>query len=225
MEKIVFPPYGKEDLIKIVEQRVGTRTFDGASLQLAGRKIAAASGDARAMLNLASNAIRKYQEIFNTESEYNKICPSTMEPLITLKHMMKAVRETVGKKQTNYIESLPQAAKFVLCIAVTIGKIMGTDCVMSMAKLKRYCAAATRNGMLDSLSLEHFIEVIDLLIDSGLLLVGGDDRFVDQAGERLLRLGVQFDDVECALETTLLQQEFFQNMVKHMKEELAREKY
>ena len=220
----MFPPYGKDDLIKIVEQRVGTRTFDDASLQLAGRKIATASGDARAMLNLVSNAIRKHQEVFNTENEYNQICPSTMKPLIKLKHMMKAIRETVGKKQTNYIESLPQAAKFVLCLAVTIGNVLGSDCVMSMAKLKRYCSAATRNGMLDSLSLEHFIEVIDLLIDSGLLLVGGEDRFVDQSGERLLRLGVQYDDVECALETTLLQQEFFLSMVKHLKEELAKEK-
>jgi len=218
----VFPPYEKEDLIHIVQKRVGTRTFDNNALELAGRKIATASGDARAMLNLAAGAVRKYQEMFQTANEYNKIHPSNMEPLIKLRHMMKAVRGSVGKKQSDHINSLPEGAKQVLCVAVTLGHCLGSTSEIPVYRLKKYVAAATQNGMFENLSNEHFIEVLDLLIDSGLLLVGGDHRFVDESNERMLKLGVQLDDVECALETTLFQKDFYRRLKEHLEDEIRK---
>ena len=142
LQKIVFPPYQKEELIKIVEQRVGKQLFERAALQLAGRKIASASGDARAMLNLVSNAIQNYRETFDTANEYNKISPSSMRPLINLKHVFKAFRETMGKTNAERIESLPVVAQTVLCVAVTLGHCLGNQSPIR----QRYCEAASQNG-------------------------------------------------------------------------------
>ena len=222
IKKIVFPPYDKQDLVNIVEKRVGTRIFENSALMLAGRKVAAASGDARAMLSLVSNAIRKYQETYSTADEYIRISSSTTKPPITLKHMMMAVRETICKKHTETISHLPQAAKSVLCLAVTIGEVMGANNVISQGELKRYSAAATRNGVIESLSNEHFSEILDLLITQGLLLNFGESWNVDDAHTRQLRLGVQLDDVECALQETLLDQPFYKAMVEKLKMDIRK---
>ena len=85
IKKIIFSPYDKQDLVNIVEKRVGTRTFEKSALMLAGRKVAGASGDARAMLSLVSNAIRKYQETYITADEYIRIFSTTARKYVRIR--------------------------------------------------------------------------------------------------------------------------------------------
>ena len=67
--------------------------------------------------------------------------------------------------------------------------------------------------------MEHFDEVLDLLINSELLIVRGNDLFHDESQERVFHLGVQLDDVECALEKTLFKKGFFQRMRANVRDE------
>ena len=88
---------------------------------------------------------------------------------------------------------------------VTLGHCLGNQSPSRQRKLKRCCEAASQNGVLDNLGMEHFNEVLDLLINSGLLIVMDNDLFLGESQERVLHLGVQLDDVECALEKLYLQ--------------------
>ena len=125
-------------------------------------------------------------------------------------------------KHTDTIKSLPEAAKIVLCVAVVLSTVSPEWKIIKMKDLKKYCAEASRHGLMERLNIDHLFDNVQILSDSGLFLSGdgGDLRYAAyqmDVHEIPLMLGVQLDDVECALERTLLNEPFYKGMVNYVK--------
>mmetsp|Transcript_13683 Transcript_13683/g.15002 ORF Transcript_13683/g.15002 Transcript_13683/m.15002 type:complete len:170 (+) Transcript_13683:3-512(+) len=158
----------------------------------------------------------------NSEQKSSKTLPC---PLVKLPHMMQAVKAT-NKRFTDVIHGLPQMAKVTLCVAVSLAQIGPEWKSMTLGTLKRYCTeASSKNLMDDDLNMETFSSIIQQLTDSGLLLMGGGGN--DAATEisqtshsdlyhTRIQLGVQLQDVESAIEKTLLDQEFYRGMTAYV---------
>ena len=219
-KKLVFRPYKEEDLISILEARIGTQIIAEPALKMVSRKVAAGSGDARKALDMTAKAVRKCETSLSEEDLQKSTDVSY--PIVELPHMMRSIREGLGMKHADAITALPQAAKIVLCVAVALSTVSPAWKVIKMKDLKKYCAEASRHGLMERLNIDHLFDIVQMLSDSGLLLSGDgcDFRYAIYSmdiHEIPLMLGVQLDDVECALEKTLLTEPFYKSMVEYVK--------
>ena len=218
---LVFKPYREEDLISIIEARVGTKIIAEPAIKMVSRKVAAGSGDARKALDMTAQAVRKCETDLSVEQQ-RKSGDDVVYPIVKLPHMMRSIREGMGMRHTDAIMSMPQAAKIVLCVAVALSTVSPAWKIIRMKDLKKYCAEASRHGLMERLNIDHLFDIVQMLSDSGLLLSGdGNDlrysAYQMDVHEIPLMLGVQLDDVECALEKTLMNEPFYKNMVSYVK--------
>lgn len=207
----------------ILEQRIGTNIVDRKALELISRKVAASSGDARRALEITSNAVGKSIDQLSKGKLSMNVLPDDEEvmPLVKLPHMMRAIREGMPMRHADVIAGLPQAAKVILCIAVSLSQVWGPTAEISISVLKKYCVEATHHAIMDEMGLGHVQNLVETLIDSGLLLTdnsGGSFNAHDVNAK--LKIGVQLDDVEIALEESLLKEGgFYQSLVDYVKRE------
>ena len=138
-------------------------------------------------------------------------------PLVKLPHMMRAIREGMPMRHVDIISGLPQAAKVILCIAVTLSHVWGPTAEVSIADLKKFCSEASQHSVMDDLGLGHVMNLVEMLIDSGLLIACTAGQFNPYSTK--LRLGVQLDDVEIALEESLFKIGFYQGLAAYIKDE------
>ncbi len=188
------------------------------------RRVATSSGDARRALEITSKAVEKCidqlsSEILNEIMEFN----DQRMPLVKLPHMMRAIREAMPMRHADVISGLPQSAKVILCIAVSLGQVWGPTAKISITTLKNYCVEATKHAIMDELGPGHVMSLVEMLIDSGLLKVDDNLRFNPNDTNSKLKIGVQFDDVEIALEESLLREgSFYRSLVDYVKRECPR---
>ena len=141
-------------------------------------------------------------------------------PLVKLPHMMRAIREAMPMRHTDVIAGLPQAAKVILCIAVSLSQVWGPTAEISVSTLKRYCVEATHHAIMDELGIGHVFNLVGMLMDSGLLVAGNRGQFDPHDVNSKLMIGVQLDDVEIALEQSLLGEGgFYKSLVDYVKRE------
>ena len=126
-------------------------------------------------------------------------------PLVKIPNMMRAVRAMMATKHTDIIRGLPQAAKVVLCIAVSLSQVWGPTAEISVSMLKNYCIQAMHHSVMDEMNIGHVLHLVEMLVDSE-LLVTGNNRHSDVHHNTKLKIGVQLDDVENALEESLLKE-------------------
>jgi hypothetical protein len=147
------------------------------------------------------------------------------KPIVSLKFMLKAVRDTVSK-HADLIEGLPQMAKIILCVAVTLNQVGKVSDTLTLGMLKGYVFAAMENEMYDDdmLSIETFGSMIQQLFDAGLLLAGTSEPFDASSQNSFaslfstpIRVGVQLEDVESALEQTLGDQDIYRGIMERAK--------
>ena len=117
------------------------------------------------------------------------------------------------------ISGLPQAAKVILCILVSLGKVWGPGAEISLSVLKKYCVEASHHTIMDELGIGHINWLVELLIDSGLLITGNNGYFNPHDFDSRLKIVVQFDDVEIALEQSLLEKGFYKSLVDYVRRE------
>ncbi|KAL7525297.1 hypothetical protein ACHAXR_000941, partial [Thalassiosira sp. AJA248-18] len=219
--ELVFSAYREEDILAILEQRLGKTVVDHKALQLISRRVAASSGDARRALEITSNAVGKCAGLL-TEEKLDMEVTSDDEcmPLVKLPHMMRAIREGMPMRHGEVISGLPQAAKVILCIAVSLSHVWGPTAEISVSTLKHYCVEATHHAVMDELGVGHVMSLVEMLIDSGLLITGSNRHFNPQDINAKLKIGVQLDDVEIALEESLLKEGgFYRSLVDYVKRE------
>mmetsp|Transcript_26674 Transcript_26674/g.46337 ORF Transcript_26674/g.46337 Transcript_26674/m.46337 type:complete len:83 (-) Transcript_26674:27-275(-) len=73
---------------------------------------------------------------------------------------------------------------------------------------------------MDELGLGHIMNLVEMLVDSGLLLTPNNGRFNPQDLHAKLEIGVILDDVEIALEQSLLKERgFYRSLVDYVKRE------
>ncbi|EJK55733.1 hypothetical protein THAOC_24503 [Thalassiosira oceanica] len=134
--------------------------------------------------------------------------------------MMRAIREGMPMRYTNIIRGLPQAAKVVLCIAVSLSKAWGEGALISIWTLKKYCVEATHHSIMDEVSIGHVQNLIEMLTNAGLLVAASSGQYDQFDNSAKLKLGVQMDDVEIALEQSLLSQEgFYRSLYNFVRKE------
>ena len=218
----VFNPYGKEDLMAIVESRVGRSVVDPKLIEFASSKVSASSGDARRVLEFVSKAIDNCREKLSQDRlDENFESFSEGQPLVKLPHIMAVIRE-VNPKYTHLINDLPTAAKTALCVATTLARALA-DCDAStptLGELKNYTMDALKN---EDMSNDEFKTVLEMLVDSGLLKLTQSDTKLLRTESLMtmhrapIGLDLQLEDVESAIDKTLLQEPFYQNLVERVK--------
>ncbi|KAL7553128.1 hypothetical protein ACHAWF_016382 [Thalassiosira exigua] len=219
-QEIIFPAYKEEQIISILEQRVGKHVVDHRALQLISRKVASQSGDVRRALEVTSNACAICQEGLS-EDQLNAVVKEDDPrlPLVKLPHMMRAIRQGMPVPHTEIIDGLPQAAKVVLCIALSLSQDRGPLAEISISTLKYYCIEATQQGTMMDVEVGSVLGLVEMLVDAG-LLVSGSTHFNPHDMDAKLKLGVQLDDVEIALGKTLLEEGgFYWRLANYIKGE------
>ena len=181
--------------------------------------VAKAGGDARHALDITSNAIGKVVDTLDEvklaqDVKHNDECM----PLVKLPHMMRAIRESMPMRHADIIAGLPQAAKVVLCVAVSLSQVWGPTAEISISALKKYCGEATQHAVMEDLGVGHVGNLVRLLIDSGLLVTSNNGYFNPHDSRSKLKIGVQMDEVEIGVEQSLLKEGgFYRRLVDYIK--------
>ena len=220
--ELIFSAYREDDIMAILEQRLGKYVVDRKALQLISRKVAALSGDIRRALDITSDAVERCANILTDEELDMELKHNTMKclPLVKLPHMMCAIRKGMPMRHADLISGLPQAAKVVLCIAVSLSQVWGSTAEISISTLKKYSVEATHHAIMDELGVGHIMHFVVMLLDYGLLMTDHDGRFNTYDSNAKVKIGVELDDVEIALGESLLHEGgFYHSLVKYVKRE------
>jgi len=221
-KELIFESYKEEELVCIVKKRLGKENYlvEGSVITYVSRKVARHCGDARRVLELMRSSIIKCKEDFDAKALEK--C-GVKESVVKLRHVMKAIRDSGMLPYAQIISSLPQSAKVVLCVAMALSQVSPGWRVIKLADLKYYCAEATRHNVMEHISIDGLVDIVRNLEDSGVLKVGDTDdifgNFYADPSQWPLQLGVQLDDVECALGESLLQQPFYKSLVDYVRQQ------
>jgi Cdc6-like AAA superfamily ATPase len=215
-DKIVFNRYRKHELVKITESKIGFEVVDKKALDFVAAKVAASSGDARRYLELVTLAINRCLE----HLPQTKMQSPLTKPVVTIRDMMLAIRET-NFKYKDVIEGLTTFEKVTLCAGTHLSrKFDGKPLTMkSLMDLTMECY-----GIHNDLDIEDFKGVMERLQDSGLLLLTEEDKrklkqgmSIQELCRCLIRFEMQLEDVESAIDETLMKESFYQNLVERVK--------
>lgn len=147
------------------------------------------------------------------------------KPIVTMKFMLKASKETMTK-YADTIEGLPNLAKIILCVAVSLNQVEQVSSDMTMGMLKNYVfeSLSGDNMFDDDMDIDTFNGLVQQLFDAGLLLSGTAEPFDISSQYNFtnlysmpIRLGVHLHDVESALEETLGEQERYRRIMDRAK--------
>ena len=106
--QIIFAPYDKDALYKIVKFKNAGFDFNEDALKIISMKVAAINGDLRRLFQI----IKKAKEIYELENKNSK------KILITKIHVLKACNELFDSKLINVIKCLSFFEKIILAIIV-----------------------------------------------------------------------------------------------------------
>lgn len=213
--KLVFETYQKKDLVTMSQAKIGFSVVDKKAHEFIAAKVANSSGDARQYLELVEKAVIYCRRKLSPE----KLETAYTKPIVTIRDAMFSIRET-NRKSKDTIQSLTSIEKMTLCAGVHLARKLGGKTVQ-MGKLRTLTMQAF--GMDTDVSLEEFKGVIERLQDAGLLQLNESERqaFTKTKMFNLLRYPVQFDlqleDVDSALEDTLMKEDFYKRMVERLK--------
>jgi Cdc6-like AAA superfamily ATPase len=211
-ETITFNAYGVQDIIGILEARIGRSVVDKNAMEFIGRKISNESGDARKALKLAAMAV----QICLDKLPKNKGDKTTPGPLVKTMHAHLANRSS-HERLNERIGGLPTFTKGVLCVLSALGH---EDAIsVTCGRLRGFCAACMSHEN-DIPTAEDFRVSIETLVEMGLLRMDkvharrafGPGASIMALDSAPLRLGVQSEDVESAIIQELGQTPFFMRM-------------
>ncbi|KAG7344283.1 AAA domain containing protein [Nitzschia inconspicua] len=215
-EKLIFQAYRKDELVNITESKIGFGVVDKKAMEFIAAKVAASSGDARRYLELVILAINSFLE----KTPRAKLEAPLLKPAVTIKDAMLAIRATNTKHQ-DIIEGLTTFEKVALCAGVHLArKYDGKSFTMKLLKdLTMDCY-----GVDNDMELEDFKGVMERLQDNGLLLLPDEERNRLRQGMSLqdlmllpLKFDLQLEDVESAINDTLMKEGFYKRLVDRVK--------
>jgi len=214
--KLVFETYRKDDLVKMSWSRIGFSVVDKKAHEFIAARVANSSGDARQYFGLIEKAVQFCRKKLSGEKRES----AHTKPVVMIRDAMLAIRET-NPRLKERIQSLPTYEKMTLCAGVHLSrKYEGRP--IALGKLKDHVCSAI--DMHDHLSLEDFKGVVERLSDSGLLQLNERDsqRLFTSSGMGALlhypiRFDLQLEDVDSALEDTLMKEDWYKRMVDRVK--------
>ena len=136
------------------------------------------------------------------------------KPVVMIRDAMLAVRET-NHKSKEVIESLTSLEKMTLCAGVHLSRKLDAK-VTTLGRLRQLTLDAF--DMDADVSLEDFKGIIERLQDSGLLklLRGRSNDSVSSLINCPVLFDMQLEDVDSALEDTVLKEDFYRRMVERV---------
>lgn len=212
----MFQAYRQEELVKITESKIGCSVMNKKAMEFIAAKVAASSGDARRYLELVTlsidSCLRKAPSV--------KLDSVLEKPFVTIRDAMTAIRET-NVNYRDIIEGLPTFDKVVLCTGVHLArKFDGRSFTMH----------TLRNLTMEGYGIDYDVEIDDFkgamerLIDTGLLLLSEDQKNKLRHGMGIsdlmgtpMKFDLQLEDVESAIEDTLMNEGFYQRLVNRVK--------
>jgi len=218
-DELIFQPYNENDLTAIIEKRLGVNSclIDKIAMTLLCRKVAKGSGDARSVLSIIANAIFEFKETLSDEEKAQK---GVDAPVLKMMHMVKSMRNAAP--HVEIIHGLPQIQRIVLCVATALSQVSENWKIMSLNDLRTYVNQFMLRKSMNVVDIDQLSDIISRLEDASLVLAGeGDEilhaRAYDDQGNRLIRIGVQLEDVELALGNTLLKEDFYKELIAYVK--------
>jgi hypothetical protein len=190
-------------------------------LKLITTKIAKASGDIRAALDMTADAV-KYR--LKTLSAIECSAIATMsKPLVTIAHHTQSIK-LAQDGLAERIRGIPLFGKIVLCVMVTLASEQ-----VQFAKIQdlRECVTACLSDFPDDLQLmspESFQDILGMLVDQNVLKMD----CARDARERLstaqyqhqhVRLGTQLQDVRDVVQKEMVEQQGFWAKIEHQAKE------
>lgn len=213
----MFETYATNDLIHMVDCRIGRTIVDPKTVEFFAKRVAATSGDARKLLDLIAKAVSTCKE----QLPYCRLESSKAGIVVKMPDAMTALRESVNPKYTSLIKGLPSTRRAVLCVAVTLARSRRKESdQLTLGELRRYCMDAFAEDI--ELDADGFKDAIEALSDTGLLLLAKPDkkRFLVESASGLsmvpIRLELQLEDVESAVESELLDTGFYHWLVRSL---------
>ena len=217
-ETIIFEPYNETQIGDIIISRIQraqetmkeelhSKTaapempFEGRTLELLARKIAAHSGDARQALDVFGQAVvlavaqnrEKKQKVSVPQTGLGTATgPLPRKPLTSLSHVSRSIKASFGSKHVSSVRALPREAA-VLLVAIVIRQKKSKAAVSVMDFYSTY-SALKRKLKMDPVSFPVCAELVSRLEQAALVSMGkGHGR------QQKMRATVPFDDVEYAL--------------------------
>lgn len=214
--RIVFQTYDKEDLVSIITSKVGSSVVDERMIAFLASKVAATSGDARTMLGLVASAIEACRE----KLPKAKLSAVLSEPVVKMPHAMMAVKKQ-NPKVKDLIESLPNFEKYTLCCGVNLSRARLGQ-ALTLGRLFNDCLYAFGIGSDCQLTIEDFKQLLERLIDKGLLKLENGHQLSGVNFEDLkqipLRFDLQLEDVVFALKEGMEKEGFYQKIKERCQE-------
>ncbi|PKA49200.1 hypothetical protein AXF42_Ash010885 [Apostasia shenzhenica] len=179
-----FPAYSRDQILEILRQRLMVleySVFQPLALDYCARKVAAASGDMRKVLDTCRTAI----DVLEAEIRDN----STKEvgnDIVTFDHMDIALSKAFKCAKVDIIQSLPQHQQIILCCIVKLFQHSKKNAT-TIAELNRSYLQICKSLHVPAIGSIEFIDMCRVLSDQGLLELGKSKE------DRLKRLTLKID--------------------------------
>ena len=212
----MFQRYRKEELVEITKTKIGIEVVDKKAMDFVAAKVASTTGDARRYLELITKAIIHYRN----KTSNTTLSSTLIKPVVTIRNAMMAIRQT-NYKHKDIIDGLCTVDKVTLCTGVHIArKLDGEEVtVKDLRDIVVECF-----GFEYDLDMMEFKGVLERLVDSGLLVLPEEQkRKIQQGmyGHELMRcqlcFELQLEDVESALDESVMKEPFYQKIVERVK--------
>jgi hypothetical protein len=212
----VFQRYRKDQLVEITKAKIGLEVVDKKAMEFVAAKVAASSGDARKYLDLMNRAILRCRDTMSL----TKLDTPLVKPVVTIRDAMFAIRLT-NTKYKDVINGLSMLDSVTLCTGVHLArKFDGKEVtIKNLRDIVMECF-----GIEYDLEVTDFKGVLERLVDSGLLILPEDQKLKLKQGMLMqelsrccLRFDLQLEDVESALEETVMKESFYQKIVERVK--------
>jgi Cdc6-like AAA superfamily ATPase len=190
------------------------------ALEFIAMKVAQNTGDARSVLDMATNAIERRLLVVR---DGGSLPADQNAPLVTMADVMPQVKKT-NAKIAETIEGLPAMGKAILCVLASLARAGAKS--TTLGKLKRFVSDAMSESQQEELlTLEDFKALVETLLDNGLLSVGGSIQGNLGMGNLQMMpisLGSQLEDVEVAIANGLGKERFYENLCEFTKKNTDR---
>ncbi len=224
---LVFKPFTEGDLKGMVLKRLDSNKdlIQDEALNLACKRVSNNNGDARSLLDVLRRAVLKSKEML---CEQELLSTSISEPVVKISHVATSFQKDINKDRASIIKNLPQDQKIVLCIATALDQVAKKTKTKSISfpQLKACSFEAMQQGLIDRLSTESFRNIVETLIDAGLLQKceeslesleydSGSDDYLENDQ---IQVGAQLEEIDFVINKSLLDQPFYKRIVNKVKQ-------
>ncbi|KAL7053682.1 hypothetical protein AAHC03_026920 [Spirometra sp. Aus1] len=158
LNRLPFAPYSHEQLAEIVRSRLGpalSSSFAPKAIELAARKVAAVSGDARRALDIC----RRAAELAQLEVSKRGLDGNQTGELVTMTHINAALKEMFSSLKLTALRSLSRYEKLLLRAIVSEASARSAEEVRLDRCIEQAYALCTLEGLPRPTDTEIFCNV------------------------------------------------------------------